>query len=52
MWLKLLRPLEWIPDLTHKALMVGNKKLDKLVVKFNYHYVCYIKVELGPFLVI
>jgi len=36
MWLKLLKPLEWIPYLTHKALMVGHLKLGKLVVKFNY----------------
>jgi hypothetical protein len=49
MWLKLLKPFEWIPYLTHKALMVGHLKLGKLVVKFNYHYVFSIKVELGPF---
>jgi hypothetical protein len=48
-WLKLLKPLKWIPYLTHKALMVGHLKLGELVVKFNYHYVFSIKVESGPF---
>jgi hypothetical protein len=34
----------------HKALMVGHLKLGKLVVKFNFHYVFFVKVELGgPF---
>ncbi len=47
MWLKLLKPLEWIPYLTHKALMFGHLKLGKLVAKFNYVFP--IKVELGRF---